>query len=149
MSDKRSIINVNLEPVASVIMVAVLAIGFGAFFLVRGLADESPAAFAIVGGMATLALFLLGTIWLLVVQGIGRKHERNREAATQESFILNAKENLLIMQQTARAQGIQNATLLKQQAAQQRLLPPGGNTTDGELSFDESVFADMELDGEL
>lgn len=147
MSERKSIININLEAFGAVAMMALVAVGAGVFFLVRGLMNESPAAFAIGGGLATLALFLLGTVWLLTVQAIGRKHERNREQAAQENFVLNAKENLAIMQATARAQGVQNATLLKQQTAQQRLLPAaGGESLDIEayIGLNDSVLNDLD-----
>lgn len=147
MSDKRSIINISTEPLAAVIMLVLVAVGAGVFFLVRGLMNESPAAFAIGGGLATLALFLLGTVWLLAVQAIGRKHERNREQAAQENFVLNAKENLAIMQATAKVQGTQNQMLLRQARDTTKMLSAPVDEVDGELSFDESVFADMDLDG--
>lgn len=147
MSDKGSIINISMEPLAAVIMLVLVAVGAGVFFLVRGLMNESPAAFAIGGGLATLAFFLLGTVWLLAVQAIGRKHERGREQATQETFILNAKENLAIMQATAKVQGTQNQMLLRQARDTTKMLSAPADEVDGELSFDESVFADMDLDG--
>ncbi|MEE9365474.1 MAG: hypothetical protein V3W44_02210 [Dehalococcoidales bacterium] len=146
MSERKSIINIDMSPIASVIMLVLVAIGFAVYFLIRGLMNEAPVAYAIAGGLATLTLFLLGTVWLLAVQSVGRRHERGREQATQETFILNTKENLAIMQATAKVQGTQNQTLLRQARDTTKMLP-GNDDVVVEADFlqiDDDIFAELE-----
>lgn len=146
MSDKRSIINIDFSPIASVIMLAMVAIGFGIYFLVRGLASNAPAALVSLGVLLTLGLVGLGSLVTLAILWVGSKFVRGREAREQARFVENAKENLAILLATTKVQGTQNTMLLRQARDTQKMITSGnGDTVDADfLQIDDDVFAELE-----
>lgn len=147
MSERKSIININLEALGGVAMLLVIGAGVGMYFLVVGLGDGAPAAYLALGGLAVIILAGLGSIATLFVLWLGSKFVRGREEMEQRRFVDNSKENMDIVISTQRAQNLQNQMLLRQARDTAKLLPSGnGDAVDADfLRIDDSVFD--ELDG--
>lgn len=145
MDEKRPIVKVNLEPLGIVMSFVIVGIIGGIFFLAQGISARSATAYLILGALVAIVLIGLGvTITLAIVAFANRITER-QELREQQRFRDNVKENLAVMQMTARTQATQNAMLLKQARDAQRQLPaPEGTEDIDALVFDDAVFDELE-----
>jgi uncharacterized protein YneF (UPF0154 family) len=146
MNEKRPIIKVDLEPLGIVLSFVILGIIMGLFFLARGIGERSATAYLILGGLVTLGILSVGVGLTIGIIWFANRITERRELREQARFVDNAKENLAIMQMTARTQSTQNAMLLRQaREAQRQIGAPEGNEDIDALVFDDAVFD--ELDG--
>jgi uncharacterized protein YneF (UPF0154 family) len=146
MNEKRPIVKVDLEPLGIVLSFVILGIILGLFFLARGISERSATAYLILGGLVTLAILSVGVGLTIGIIWFANRITERRELREQARFVDNAKENLAIMQMTARTQSTQNAMLLRQAREAQRQIPaPEGSEDIDALVFDDAVFD--ELDG--
>jgi magnesium-transporting ATPase (P-type) len=146
MDEKRPILKVNLEPMGIVMSFVIVAIIGGIFFLAQGISARSATAYLILGAIVAIVLIGLGVTITLVIVAFANRITERREMREQARFVDNAKENLAIMQMTAKTQATQNAMLLRQAREAQRQLPaPEGTEDIDALVFDDAVFD--ELDG--
>lgn len=146
MSERKSIINISMEPIASVAMLLVIAAGVGVYFLVIGLGNDDPSAYLILGGLATITLGALGSLTTLAVLWIGNKFVRSREETERQRSVDNSKENMDIVISTQRAQNLQNQMLLRQARDTTKMLPGSDDVVEADfLQIDDDIFA--ELDG--
>jgi uncharacterized protein YneF (UPF0154 family) len=146
MNEKRPIVKVDLEPLGIVLSFVIVGIILGLFFLARGISERSATAYLILGGLVTLAILSVGVGLTIGIIWFANRITERRELREQARFVDNAKENLAIMQMTARTQSTQNAMLLRQAREAQRQIPaPEGNEDIDALVFDDAVFD--ELDG--
>lgn len=145
MNEKRPIIKVNLEPLGIVMSFMILGIILGLFALAQGIGARAASAYLILGAIVAIVLIGLGvTITLAIIAFANRITER-REMREQARFVDNAKENLAIMQMTARTQSTQNAMLLRQaREAQRQISAPEGTDDIDALVFDDAVFDELE-----
>lgn len=142
---KRPIINIDLRFVESLGILVFIALGAGAFFLVRGVQSETPAALMTLGALIALGLIALGGAGVLVVLWFAHRWGDRQARREQEDFSLNAKENLALMQATARVQATQNNMLLRQAREVQKALPAPGDSLDLDaLVYDDAVFSELE-----
>jgi membrane protein implicated in regulation of membrane protease activity len=134
------------------IVIVLVILGAGGYFLWRGIENKSMVAAAIAGALGVMVIgvffwtLLLGALWLAhTMQARQAEQERQRD-------LDNTKENLAIMALTAKAQGaqtqVQNAQtagLLRQVREYQRQLPaPGEQENIDALVFDDAVFDELE-----
>lgn len=144
-NDKRPLIKVDLGWLEILAALGAMGIAGLLAWLVIGLNNREPGAYMVVGGFITLALILVGGGLVLGIMWFAYLMERGRERREQERWSNNARENLDIMQITARGQAIQNQMLLRQAQSLQRALPaPGDNLDVDALVFEDRVFAELE-----
>ena len=125
----------------------ILALLISGYFLVAGLMDGMSVAYVVLGGLVFLLVAGMGGLFVLVVQWMGEAREARRDRREQERFRDNTKENLAILQMTARAQGTQNVMLLRQAREMQRSLPaPADVARDAMIEFDPALFDEMSVE---
>jgi hypothetical protein len=140
-----------LEPfMALPTLLIVLAIG-GLFALWKGVSDGEPVAFVALGGVATLALVLIGVALAIGIIAFASWSETRRELRAQARFQQNTAENLAQMEamakvqiQQARAQATHNSMLLKQAREAQRQLPAPAEDVPS-IIYDEGIFDELEM----
>ena len=128
---------------AMTIGLAILA-GLG-MLLARGISERSPVAYVVLGGIVFMVMAGMGAVFVLFVQWISDRRAERTARIEQDRFQANAKENLALMQATARVQATQNSMLLRQAREAQRALPaPDGDIIDIDaLVADDSIFDDL------
>lgn len=146
MDEKRPIVKVNLEPLGIVLSFVILGIILGLFALVQGIGQRSATAYLILGGLVTLSILSVGVGLTIGIIWFANRITERREMREQQRFRDNTKENLAVMQMTARTQATQNAMLLRQaRETQRQISAPEGTEDIDALVFDDAVFD--ELDG--
>ncbi len=143
--ENRTVLRVFVEVLTNAITWGILAAVAGIFFLARGIHEHSAVAYVVLGGAIFMIVAGLGAVFVLVVQAIGDRRVEARERREQERFRDNARENLAIMQMTARVQSEQNRMLLHQARETARMLPDNDDVIDVDaLVADDDVFAELE-----
>jgi hypothetical protein len=130
--------------VTSLVTLAIVGVGAGIFFLARGLSERSATAYMVLGATVAIVLIGLGVTITLVIVAFANRITERQELREQQRFRDNVKENLAVMQMTARTQAAQNAMLLKQAREAQRQLPAPENEDIDALVFDDAVFDELE-----
>jgi len=122
-------------------------VGSAAFFLVRGVQREDPAALMTLGGILVLSLVMVGGALALGTVWFTHHVARTREEREQAQFREDTHESVRVMAALSRAQNTQNQMLLRQARDLQRALPGPGDTIDIDaLTFDDAVFSELEED---
>jgi Flp pilus assembly protein TadB len=135
-----------LEPLMTFSTLAVVLTLGGLFFLARGLAERSSTAYLVLGGLVTLGILVIGVILTVGIISFAYWMQGRSEAKEQARFIANTKENLALMQMTAKAQAAQNNMLLRQAREAQKQLPAPGDTVDmPHIEFDDAIFDELEM----
>jgi hypothetical protein len=141
------------EVLTSAVIWGVLALTAGAYFLYRGLSHGDTTAYAVLGGLLTLALAGIGGGAVLGVLWAGYRFEAGRDRREQARFRDNTRENLALMTAQANAQTAQARMLSSHQAALTRALPdPRAGAIEGDfVRFDPALLAgiDEELGAEV
>lgn len=139
------LINIDFGWLETLILLSASGIGGLLILLVVGLNKGKPVAFAVVGGLVTLGLILLGGGLVLLIMWFAYLMERGREKREQERWIDNSKENMALMHMTAKAQAQQNQMLLRQGRELARALPSPDDALDVDaLVFDNAIFDELE-----
>jgi hypothetical protein len=133
-----------LEPLMTLSTLAIMLALGGLFFLARGLAERSSTAYLVLGGLVTLGILVVGVALTVGIISFAYWMQSRSEATEQARFIANTKENLALMQMTAKTQATQNDMLLRQAREAQRQLPaPGGDAPS--IIYDEGIFDELEM----
>jgi len=133
-----------MEPLMTLsTLAAVLALG-GLIFLARGLAERSSTAYLVLGGLVTLGILVIGVALTVGIISFAYWMQGRSEAKEQARFIANTRENLALMQMTAKTQATQNNMLLKQAREAQRQLPAPAEGVPS-IEFDEAIFDELEM----
>jgi Na+-transporting methylmalonyl-CoA/oxaloacetate decarboxylase gamma subunit len=133
-----------LEPFLTLgTLVAVLALG-GLVFLGVGVSKGDPIALVILGGVVVLGVGLIFVGLTIGIIAFANWSQARREIMEQARFRDNTKENLALMQATAKTQSVQNSMLLRQAREAQRQLPAPAEDTPS-IIFDEGIFDELEM----